>query len=204
MLQSDCFGTGTDLDGKERAITALSGLLRRWKPRGPRKKNRTWIKALRLRNIGPQRQPYLKFRTGSASKARLCMRFLVRLLRRHRQTLDNSGLHGTQLLLAGLYCRRVYAALRAAEQAMPSTAECNELVENMVNAMRRMKLAGIHQYPKNHMAVHLAKQALVQCPMRLGSNAPFVFHVCTCACGGAFVCSLARPAPDLRLPSTGR
>jgi hypothetical protein len=112
-----------------------------------------------MRNIGPRAKPFLKFRSGGASKARLCLRFLVRLLTVHYETLNAAGFRGTALLRAGLLMRRAYMFLAAAEKRALVDAECGELVDTVVTALMLIKKARIHQYPKNHMCVHLAKQA---------------------------------------------
>ena len=112
-----------------------------------------------MRNIGPRAKPFLRFRSGGASTARLCLRFLVRLLTTHYETLNAVGSRGTALLRAGLLMRRVYTLLAAAEKRALVDVECGELADTMVAALTLIKNANIHQYPKNHMCVHLAKQA---------------------------------------------
>jgi len=112
-----------------------------------------------MRNIGPESKPFLKFRAGSASKARLCLRFLVGLLRRYKDALDAAECRGTRLHKSGCAFRRVYRRLAAAEKVAPTRAECSALVADMLVALRASKKAGIHQYPKCHMCVHMAKQA---------------------------------------------
>ena len=111
-----------------------------------------------MRNIGPQSKPFFKFRTSSASKSRLMMRFLVWLLRRHHEKLDAAGLSGSNLLECGLALRRLYVQLSKAERSIDPAA-CDGMVKDMVRAMRLLKRSSVHQYPKNHMAIHLAEQA---------------------------------------------
>lgn len=155
-MQAGCLGH----DG----LPVLSRLIKRWKPfrraggRGPPTR-KTWIRRIQLRNIGPQNKPFMKFRSGGASKARLVLRFLAVFLTRHYETLEEAGLRGNALLRAGLLLRRVYHFLLLAEKRALADAECTSLVRAMVGAMKEMKKAGIHQYPKAHMCVHLAKQA---------------------------------------------
>ena len=160
LLSTDVFGTGVNDSGVSSGLGELSQQLVRWWPRGLRhSRKKTWLKQVRKRNIGPRSKPFLKFRAGSASKARLCLRFLVQLLQRHRHTLDAAGFHGTRLLKSGLAFRRVYAALAAAEKVAPTDAACNALLEDMITGLRMAKKSRIHTYPKCHMCVHLAKQA---------------------------------------------
>ena len=112
-----------------------------------------------MRNIGPESKPFLKFKSGSASKARLCLRFLIVQLRRHKRALDDMHSHGARLLKAGVAFRRVYTILAAAEKKAPNREACDDLLNTMVQALQMAKKADIHQYPKCHMCVHLAKQA---------------------------------------------
>jgi hypothetical protein len=160
LLRADVFQTGADEKGIEDGLSALSKILVSWWPKGMlRSRKKTWIKQVRMRNIGPESKPFLKFKSGSASKARLCLRFLIVQLRRHKRALDDMNFHGARLLKAGIAFRRVYTILAAAEKQAPNREACEDLVNTMIQALRIAKKADIHQYPKCHMCVHLAKQA---------------------------------------------
>jgi len=129
ILKANVFGFGTHKHGLERSIARISQRLKKWRPADAPGAPRTWIKQIRLRNIGPVSKPFLKFRSGSASKSRRVLRFLTWFLRDHHQARDAKKLHGDKLLRCGESFLRCYDLFHKAESTMLSEDDASALAE---------------------------------------------------------------------------
>lgn len=137
---------------------ALAQLNRLWRSmRNP--KARTWIKQLRLKHIGAKDKGFCKFGMSGASKNRVLLPFVVRLVRGQCEELDRRGLHGTRLLITGRALLKVYRLLSLAKRPQGVTGALqHKLVEMAKTALRCWKLSGGHMYPRHHYFMHLCGQ----------------------------------------------
>ena len=58
LLRVNAFNTGKSKTGRVRGLAVLSKKLARWKPIGARGPIKTWIKQIRMRNLGPATKPF--------------------------------------------------------------------------------------------------------------------------------------------------
>ena len=81
---------------RQEGLAVFSKLLREWPTNHP-----TWIKCVKLRQLGNPSKPVLKFRCSGASKNRKVLPLVARLVRVRRQKLIVAAVRGTQLMSAG-------------------------------------------------------------------------------------------------------
>jgi hypothetical protein len=150
LLQADVFGAGTNY---QQGMFTFSRLFRSW--RAGRRLS-TWISAVRLKNLGSLSKPLLRFRLSGASKNRLLLPFVVRLVGLHRRKLRRKKLKGRKLFRCGLLMLKLKKLLMQPEVDASQEAI---LVRSMRRMLRTYKQSGGHVYPKHHLCLHLAEQA---------------------------------------------
>jgi len=162
LLEAGTFGT-RDKFG------TLSAILRRWLRR---RRSSTWIKQVREKNLaGGARKPLLKLRTSGASKMRVMLPFLLRVLATKRHALDVSGRPGTLLFRAGLRYKGIYTLLRLAKVRRLTGEEEQLLARHAAVSQRNGATAGGHMYPKNHFLIHMTEGVVKQGPAATWTDA---------------------------------